>query len=106
VGPTRKIALPNSYPSTTLSIQPFKDINEGRKGLLLLQRLIISLYNQTSIWTYYKPLNMRGLWNYNKPQVTKLSRPVGTQPTTMNRNADIFFIRRRNEIFFDALERR
>jgi hypothetical protein len=34
------------------------------------------------------------------------SCPVRTQPTTLNENADISFIRHQNEAFFDALERR
>jgi hypothetical protein len=41
-----------------------------------------------------------------KSSPTWSSRPVRTQPTTLHRNADISFIRHRNELFFDALERR
>jgi hypothetical protein len=41
-----------------------------------------------------------------KSSPTWSSRLIQTQPTTLNGNADISFIRCQNEAFFDALERR
>jgi hypothetical protein len=41
-----------------------------------------------------------------KSSPTWSSRPVRIQPTTLNGNTNIAFIRRRNEALFDALERR
>jgi hypothetical protein len=41
-----------------------------------------------------------------KSSPTWSSRPVQTQLTTMNGKADISFIRYRNKVFLDALERR
>jgi hypothetical protein len=41
-----------------------------------------------------------------KSSPTWSSRPVRSQPTTLNGNADISSIRCQNEVFFDALERR
>jgi hypothetical protein len=41
-----------------------------------------------------------------KSSPTCSSRPVRTQPTTLNGNADISFIQHQNRVFFDVLKRR